>query len=101
MDQWELDGEREKERRWNKILCVERVNEGNDVDVDDDDDDERSFDGSNEEEQKEKLYNLQQPPLTHPSLSTDQLTPPFPGFVSAQLYSIVPPLPSSLLDLLV
>ena len=50
MDQWELDGEREKERRWNKILCVERVNEGNDVD----DDDERSFDGSNEEEQKRK-----------------------------------------------
>lgn len=71
---------------------MERVNEGNDVDVVDDDD-ERSFDGSNEEEQKEKLYNLQQPPLTHPSLSTDQLTPPFPGFVSAQLYSIVPPSP--------
>ena len=69
------------------------MNEGNDVDVDDDDDDERSFDGSNKEEQKEKLYNLQQPPLTHPSLSTDQLTPPFPDlFLLNYIQSSPPPL---------
>ena len=42
---------------------------------------------------KEKLYNLQQPPLTHPSLSTDQLTPPFPDlFLLNYIQSSPPPL---------
>ena len=93
MDQWELDGERERESDGEIRFCVWREWMRGTTSTSSTTTTNVHLTAQMKKNKKEKLYNLQQPPLTHPSLSTDQLTPPLSRICFCSIIFNRPPPP--------